>query len=406
MNKRTWVAGSLGAVAIAAIAFFVFRPDGTAQKKPAAGGGAISVTTVAAARRDVAVTLETTGTVSALNSVEVRPQLSSTITKVHIKEGQFVQAGQLMFSLDSRTDEVNVTKARAQLAKDEAALLDARRQLARSKDLASTGFIAQGAVDTNQATVDAAQAVVDADRAAIKATQVDLGYTKISATTAGRAGAINVFAGSLVQPAGAPLVVLTQINPIAVSFNVPQRNLNDALALLRNGGGSVTATLPDARGALTGRLQFVDNSVDQSSGTVKAKAVFDNPQQLLWPGAYAPVHLVIRTLKDAIVIPQAAVIQGARDKAVYVVGADRKVALRNVEVLESIGEDAVVQGVNAGERVVIDGRQNLRPGAAVVERAASGVQTPSPASAGEGGGGGKSGAAKNASASQPPRPSP
>ena len=140
----------------------------------AASGPGISVTTIRAQKRDVDVVLEATGTVTALNSVDVRPQISSTITKVHIREGQFVKDGQLLFTLDARNDEVNVTKAKAQLAKDEASLADAQRQLARSKDLFAQNFISQGAVDTNQALADSQKAVVEADKAAIEAAQVAL----------------------------------------------------------------------------------------------------------------------------------------------------------------------------------------------------------------------------------------
>ncbi len=216
--------------------------------------------------------LEATGTVTALNSVDIRPQIASTITKVQIKEGQFVTAGQPLFVLDARNDEVNVTKARAQLAKDQAALADAERQLARSKDLFAQNFISQGAVDTNQTLVDSARAVVAADRAAIESAQVGLSYSRIVAPAAGRAGAINVFPGSTVQPAGNALVTITQLDPIAVSFSLPQRNLGEALATLRGGGGKVTAVLPDGAGAVTGKLQFVDNAVDAASGTVRVKA--------------------------------------------------------------------------------------------------------------------------------------
>ena len=241
--------------------------------------------------------LEATGTVTALNSVDIRPQIASTITKVQIKEGQFVSAGQPLFVLDARNDEVNVTKARAQLAKDQAALADAERQLARSKDLFAQNFISQGAVDTNQTLVDSARAVVAADRAAIESAQVGLSYSRIVAPAAGRAGAINVFPGSTVQPAGNALVTITQLDPIAVAFSLPQRNLGDALATLRAGGGKVTAVLPESAGTVTGKLRFVDNAVDAASGTVRVKAEFANKDERLWPGAFVTVRLAVQTLE-------------------------------------------------------------------------------------------------------------
>ena len=340
-----------------------------AASRPAVG--AVSVTTVRALQRDVDVMLEATGTVTALNSVDIRPQVSSVITKVHIREGQFVKAGQPLFTLDTRADDVNLAKARAQMAKDMASLADAQRQLQRSRDLLAQNFISQGAVDTNQTLVDAQQAVVAADRAAIDAAQVALSYNRISAPASGRAGAINVFAGSTVQPGGAALVTITQLDPIAVSFSLPQRNLGDALQTLRSGGGKVLAVLPEGRGTSTGKLQFVDNTVDANSGTVRVKAQFSNANEALWPGSFVAVRLAIQTLKDAIVVPQAAVIQGARGGIVYAVDADNKAVSKPVEVLYASGPDAVASGVLAGERIVLDGRQNLRPGVAVIERAPS-----------------------------------
>ena len=333
------------------------------------GAGAVSVSTVRAVQRDVDVVLEATGTVTALISVDIRPQLSSVITKIHIREGQYVKAGQPLFTLDARADEVNLAKARAQMAKDMASLADAQRQLQRSRDLLARNFISQGAVDTNQTLVDAQQAVVAADRAAIDAAQVALSYNRINAPSSGRAGAINVFAGSTVQPGGAALVSITQLDPIAVSFSLPQRNLGDALQTLRSGGGKVIAVLPEGRGTSTGKLQFVDNAVDANSGTVRVKAQFSNANEALWPGSFVGVRLAIQTLKDAIVVPQAAVIQGPRGSVVYAVDADNKAVSRPVEVLYASGPDAVASGVRAGERIVLDGRQNLRPGVAVVELA-------------------------------------
>ncbi len=336
-----------------------------------AGGPPVSVSVVSVQKRDVDVMLDATGTVTALNSVDIRPQIATTITRVHIKEGQFVGAGQLLFTLDARNDEVNVTKARAQLAKDLAALADAQRQLARSKDLFAQNFISQGAVDTNQTLVESQQAVVASDRAAIEAAQVGLSYSRITAPAAGRAGAINVFAGSFVQPSGAALVTITQLDPIAVAFSLPQRNLGQALATLRGGGGKVTATSPEAGGTATGKLLFVDNSVDANSGTVRVKAEFANKDERLWPGAFVNIRLAVQTLKGASVIPQAAIIQSPRGKIVYVVDAARKASPRPVEVLYAEGADATVSGLRGDERVVVDGRQNLRPGTSVIERAAT-----------------------------------
>lgn len=336
----------------------------------ASGAGApVNVTTTKAQQRDLPVVLKATGTVTALTSVDVRAQVTSVVDKVHITEGQFVKAGQLMFTLDARTDEANLAKARAQLVKDTAALADAKRQLARSKDLLAQSFISQGALDTAQAGVDGLNATLAADQAAIDAAKVAVSFNRITAPHSGRAGLVPVSAGSAVQANVTTLVTITQLDPMGVAFSLPQRNLGDALAALKDGGAPVTATLADNGGVFQGRLQFVDNLVDASSGTLKAKAVFSNPDGKLWPGAFVEVAQTVRTLKDAVVVPQAALIQGARGTVVYTV-EDGKAVSKPVQQVFAQGLDAAVTGIAAGDVVVLDGKQNLRPGSRVVERAA------------------------------------
>lgn len=359
----------------------------------AAGGPPVSVSTVRAQRRDVPVQLEATGTVVALNSVDVKAQVASIVKRIHIREGQFVKAGELLFTLDARSDEANLGKAQAQLQKDLASLADAQRQLARSKELFAQNFISQGAVDTNQALVESQQAVVAADRAAIDSARVALSYSRISAPQAGRIGLVGIVAGSYVQPSGTPLVTITQLDPIAVGFGLPQRNLPDALAALRDGsGGKVQAMLPEGRGTLAGKLQFVDNAVDAGTGTVRVKAVFDNKEHKLWPGAFVGVKLEVQTLRDAIVVPQAAIVQSPRGKVLFVVEAGNKVAARSVELVYATGTDAVVTGLNGGERVIVDGRQNVRPGGLVIERSGPGARGNRAAGAGGAAGGAASAA--------------
>ncbi|WP_428423158.1 efflux RND transporter periplasmic adaptor subunit [Methylibium sp.] len=376
--KRTTLLG-IAVLLVAAVAALAWTlaprlaasgASATAASAPGAGP-AVTVTTVAARREDFALELGATGTVSALNRVEIHPQVSAAITRVHIREGQTVQAGQPLFTLDSRAAEVRVTQAQAQLQKDLATLADAERQLARSRDLLRQDFVSQSAVDTNLSQVEAQAAVVAADRAAIQAARVDLGYARIVAPSTGRVGAIAVYAGSYVTPASPALATVTQLDPIAVSFPVPQRHIGALLASLKSGSGRVTAQLPDARGTLTGTLQFVDSAVDANAGTVQVKAQFANPKQQLWPGAYVDVKLAVGSLPGAILVPQAAIIQGAQAKSVYVVGADGKAQLRTVDVVASAGDVAVVTGVQAAERVIVDGKQNLRPGSPVVEQAAA-----------------------------------
>jgi RND family efflux transporter MFP subunit len=348
-------------------------PSANAASAPAGGratGAPISVTTVIAKQRSFDVSLEAIGTVTPLSSVDVKPQINSVVTQVHVKEGQFVKAGELLFTLDARPDVANVAKVRAQMVKDQAVLDDAQRQLTRSRDLLAKSFISQGALDTAQAQVDSQQANLVADRAALDAAQLALSYNSVRASGAGRLGAVNVYPGTAVQANVTPLVTITQLDPINIGFSLPQSNLGAALEGLSSGGAAVIATLPDAKTSLKGRLQFVDNAVDAATGTVKVKARFDNADGKLWPGAFVNVALNSQTLQDAVVIPTTAIIQSARGPIVYIVDKGTA-ALRPVKVVASQGEDSAVTGIAAGNKVVVEGRQNLRPDAAVIDRTSS-----------------------------------
>ena len=333
-----------------------------------ATGAPVSVTTVVAKKRDFAVNLEAIGTVTPVASVDVKPQTNSVVTRVHIKEGQFVKAGELLFTLDPRPDEANVAKVRAQMVKDEAVLADAQRQLVRSRDLMVKNFISQGALDSIQAQVDAQLANLVADRAALDAAQLALSYNGVRASGAGRLGAVNVFPGTAVQANQTALVTITQLDPINISFSLPQRNLDAVLEGLKSGGVTVSAKLPELKGDIKGRLQFVDNAVDAATGTIKVKARFDNREFKLWPGAFVNTTLLSNTLKDAVVIPTTTIIQTTKGPIVYV--ADKgKAALRPVKLVASQGEESAVTGISEGDRVVLEGRQNLRPDTQVTERA-------------------------------------
>lgn len=351
---------------IAGAAWHYFQPQDKNAGKPAQPPAA-TVATVLAKRMDVPVRLDANGNVSSLNSVDVRPQVSNLIAKVHIREGQFVKAGDLLFTLDDRADRVNLQKAEAQLAKDQATLADAERQLVRSRELLSKGFISQSAVDTVQTQVESARATLRADKAAIDAARVTLGYDTIRATSSGRAGAITVFAGSLVQPNATTLVTISQLDPIAITFTLPESELASLLAAQGNGSIKVSAKVPNSDKQLEGRISFIDNSVDQQNGTIKVKATFPNAEHLLWPGQYLTVSTVVRELKDAIVVPQAAIITGIDNRTVYVTDTDNKAQSRQIELVYSFGQRAVVNGVREGERIVVDGKQNLRPGSRIVE---------------------------------------
>jgi len=315
----------------------------------------------------MAVSLKTTGSVFPLASVDIKAQTSSVVSKMHINGGQFVRAGDPLFTLDGRAEEANLAKARAQLAKDQAVLSDTQRQLKRAQELLAQNFVAKSAVDTAQAAVDSAAATLLADQAAIDAAKVALSYTQITSPLSGRAGALSVSIGTALQSNVSPIVTITQLDPIAVTFNLPQRNLAQAIAALKDGGAKVTATLADNGGSFQGRLYFVDNAVDPASGTVRARAKFDNKDGRLWPGAFVEISQTINTVKDAVIVPQAALIQSARGTIVYVV-EDGKAVMRPIKQVAGQSGEAAITGVTEGEMVVVDGKQNLRPGALVVEK--------------------------------------
>jgi RND family efflux transporter MFP subunit len=367
-------------VAVAVGGYWMWNKGGSESTELVAGqtiGGKgdknrpVIVNTVLAQKRDYEVKLKANGVVSSLNIVDVRPQVSSVIEKVHIKEGQFVRAGDILFTLDNRTDTVNLTRAQAQLDKELASLSENQRQLARSKELFAQKFQSQSVVDAAQTTVNAQQAVVDAAKAAVAAAKVSLGYSRIVAPVSGRTGLINVFPGSLVQPStsGAALVTITQMDPVAITFPLPQRNLSDALDSLKRGDSVAMASLPDSNLSFKGKLQFIDNVVDPVSGTVKVKAVFDNKEMKLWPGAYANLDLSVLTLKDVIVVPRDALVIGVNAVTVFIADKEGKAAQKPVKVQYSYGNDAIVTGLEPGMKVVLEGKQNLRPGVPIKDRA-------------------------------------
>lgn len=347
---------------------------------PATAAAPATLVTVAVAQKqDVPVTVKVNGSVVSLNSVEVRPQVSNVVTRVHVKEGDTVRAGQLLFSLDARADRANLEKARAQMLKDQATLADFERQLRRSQELLAQNFIARSATETVQAQVESQRAAVAAGRAAIQAAEVALGYDEIRSPVAGRTGAIPVFVGTLVQPA-TTLVTVTQLDPIAVSFPVPEGSLQDLLAAARS-RAPVQATVTGRPAPLAGVLSFVDNTVDPQVGTVRAKAEFSNRDSALWPGQFVSTSVTVRVLKDAVVVPIASLITSPNGRVVYVV-KDDAVQPRKVELAYATQDLAVVKGLEPGERVVLEGKQNLRPGGKVrIERPAAAPGGAAPASA-------------------------
>ena len=343
------------------------KPATGQADKPANARPAVPVSTVEAVRRDMERSLDASGTVTPLSAVEVRPQIAGLIARVHVKEGQPVREGELLFTLDTRSQEADAARLRAQVSRTEAQLAEARRQLARARELLAQGFVSQGAVDSSQTAVDTQMAGLQADRASLAAAQVTLSHGQVRAPGAGRVGAIPVSAGSAVQANLTTLTTLTRMDPVDVAFSLPQSALPELLAMLESGRTGIEARLPGFEQPMSGKLHFVDSAIDVATGTVKAKARFDNRDKPLWPGSFVRIRLPLQQLKGAVVVPLQAVIQAARGPVVYV-AQDGKAVQKPVKLLASQGDEAAISGIEPGDKVIVEGRQNLRPDAPISER--------------------------------------
>jgi RND family efflux transporter MFP subunit len=364
-------------VLVGAGLYFALRENGQDAKGPREAVQTIK--SGLAERKSVPVTIHANGYVTALNTVEVRPQVQNVVRAVHVREGQDVQAGQLLFSLDPRGDQSSVAQARAELARSQAELADAEAALKRNQELLEKKFVSQAVVDAARSRAEALRSSTKAGEAAVQSSSVSLGYNQIRASISGRIGAINVHPGSLVQPGATPIVTIAQIDPITVSFTVPERELAHIVASYPQGGAPVQAQLSNGK-QISGKLIFIDNAADQQSGAIRMKAQFDNRDRTMWPGMFVNVELVSRTIPDAVVVPAQAVVTGPVDAAVYVVTPDSKVEQKKIEVMNVIQDgQAVVSGIAPGTRVVVEGTQNLRPGVRIKE--AQAAQSDAPTSA-------------------------
>ncbi|MDY0965145.1 efflux RND transporter periplasmic adaptor subunit [Massilia sp. CFBP9026] len=344
------------------------KAEGGSQGPAGAGGPPpVTVNVVAPERRDVGVELFANGSVTPVRTVNLHPQTVTTIRQVHIREGQFVKEGQLMFSLDDRADMANVARAEAQVARDSATLSDLERQYKRSQELVAQNFLAQSALDSLLSQVEAQRALVQSNQAAARATQVSASYTTIRAPMTGRVGAIDVHPGTLVQMSTS-LTTITQLDPINVSFTLPESTLGALLAAQKQ--GNVEVRVNPGSGAddaeqVIGRLSFIDNAVDPQAGTIRVKGEFANGDTSLWPGQYVTANVVVQTLKNAVVIPQTAIITATNGTFVYVLAEGNAARQVPVQRVYAFGDRAAVTGLKGDEQVITEGKQNLRPGGKV-----------------------------------------
>ncbi len=330
-------------------------------------GGVQTVTTLALEKKDVPLVIESTGTIAAANIVDIRPMITNMVKEIHIKEGQDVKKGQLLFTLDDRNDRANYDRAKA-LADD------AQRQLQRAKELVAKNFISKAGLDTAEANAKSTMATA-------RAAEVQLSFDSIRSPIDGRAGIINVFPGSLVQASNVvvssttstatsttgAMVTITQIDPINVQFIVAENNIP---LLMQNDIANLKVSVTVGNNLTQiyeGKVVVVDNQVDPAIGAVRVKAQIPNQKRTLLPGQFARIKLEANTLKDAIVIPSQAVVINPRGRFVYIVGQDDKVNLKPIKVTYEYQGNAAITGVEVGERIVLEGKQNLRPGVKIRE---------------------------------------
>lgn len=307
------------------------------------------------------------GSVEASSNVAVRAQITGELTSVQFEEGDEVKKGDVLFTIDRRPLEAALKQAEANLERDLAQAANAVSQAKRYEDLAQRGIATREQVDTSNTSAAALQATVGADRAAVENARVQLQYATIVAPLAGRTGTLMVHPGNLVRANDAtPLVVINQLSPINVAFAIPEAQLPDLQRYMALGTIHVEAHPPNDEAPSSGRVTFVDNAVDQSTGTIKVKGSFPNTDHRLWPGQYVNVVVTLKTDRDTLVVPQAAVQTGQQGPYVFVIKPDQTAELRNVEIARTTANEVILKGgVKLGETVVTDGHLRLVPGSRV-----------------------------------------
>lgn len=368
-TRRTLAIGII-LIAVLAALYYVF--SGSAPQRRAgrfAAEGPVPVLVAAAARADVPVYLDAVGTIKALNTVTVRPQVDGKLLSVNFKEGDDVKKGDLLAKIDPVIYQAQLAQAMAKKAQDEAQLANSKIDLDRYERLSATAAINKQQADTQRALVAQNTALVQADQAAVDNAQAMLGYTTITAPIDGRTGIRMVDEGNYIRAAdtGSSIVVITQLQPISVLFNLPQQDLSQVNAAFDKAPLNVDAQRSDNNAVIDhGVLRVVDNQVDQTTGTVKLKAEFPNAKLQLWPGQFVNIRLLIDTLKQVVVIPTGAVQRGPNGTFVYVVKDDNTVAVRPITVQKQDETQTVVStGLDAPERVVTTGFVRLTDGSKV-----------------------------------------
>jgi multidrug efflux system membrane fusion protein len=362
---------TVGFALILCAAFVACTGGDAKQQAQAASPHAVSVAIAPVTQQDMPVYLVGLGTVTAFYTANIKSRVDGQIMRVNFQEGQTVKEGDLLILIDPRPYQVQLEQMQAQLFKDQASLRDARLNFDRYTTLIPSGSIAQQQVDTQKATVDQLDGQVRTDQAQIDNAKLELVYCNITAPFTGRVGLRQVDPGNIVHAADTnPMLILTQLQPIAVVFTLPEDQLPTVAQHMKNSTLLVEAYSRDNQIKLaTGKLQTIDNQIDQTTGTAKLKAVFDNKDNQLWPNQFVNANLLLETQKKSTVLPTAAILRGPQGTFVYLVKPDKTVEARTVTIALTQGNTtAVASGLKPGDTVVTDGQDKLQTGSKIEAR--------------------------------------
>ncbi|HKT50006.1 MAG TPA: efflux RND transporter periplasmic adaptor subunit, partial [Candidatus Angelobacter sp.] len=318
--------------------------------------------------RTMPVEVQAIGNVETISAVTIKPQISGQLVGVHFKEGDFVKKGQLLFTIDKAPFEAALRQAEGMLAHDEAQAVNSKLDAERYQGLGHEGVVSKQQVDASAAASNAAQAAVAADKAAVETAKINLEYTSIYSPINGRTGNVGVKEGNLVKANDVPiLVTINQIEPIYVTFALPEQQLAQVKEFSATRTLKVDAAPQGSSQHFQGKLTFIDNAVDLTTGTIKLKATFDNAAHMLWPGQFVDVSLTLKSQPNSIVVPTSALQTSQNGTFVYTVDQDLKAQQQQVKVAWTSGDETVLApgALQPGQRVVTDGQLRLTPGAKV-----------------------------------------
>lgn len=343
------------------------QQNSNAAEKKAAGGPAIPVVVASVVKKAVPLRVEAIGNVEAYKTVSIKARVDGQIVKVFFTDGQEVAEGQPLFQLDPRPFEATLRQAEAALLRDKAQLDRAKTQQERYQDLLNKNFVSPDAYAQFVTNADTAAAAVRASEAALESARLQLEYATIRAPISGRTGKIMIQLGNLVKANDTvSLVVINQVAPVYLSFAVPEQYLGQIREYMGTAKLPVEARIQGVQNIATGELAFIDNTVDAGTGTVRLRAVFQNKDRVLWPGQFVTASVTLREEQDALVVPSQAVQTGPRGSFVFVVKPDLAAEVREVAVERVEGTQSVIaKGLQAGERVVVNGQSRLVAGSRV-----------------------------------------